>query len=186
MGLDGELSESDVASHDLYPKKWTQIFKKHCFLLLKLIGNKDNMRTIYTDKQVRKLKKNPCVFDCDKHFIHYTFEFKKRAVELQKQGISPNIIWKRAGFDISIWKKNYCNDTVKDWRRLVRKGGLERLNARGGIQSDTGTKEERTKLNRLELQVKYLEAENDFLAKLRAKRAESNSGLLKNIKSLEN
>jgi transposase len=144
------------------------------------------MRTILTEKQITKLKKNPCVFDCTPGMIHYTFEFKKRAVELQKQGISPNTIWKRAGFDISIWKKNYCNDTVKDWRRLVRKGGLERLNARGGIQSDTGSKENKAKLKRLELQVQYLEAENDFLAKLRAKRAESNSGLKKNTKSSKN
>jgi hypothetical protein len=68
----------------------------------------------------------------------------------------------------------------------VRKGGLERLSVRGGIQSDTGSKEDKAKLKRLELQVKYLEAENDFLAKLRAKRAESNSGRLKNIKSLDN
>ncbi|MEX0918883.1 MAG: HTH domain-containing protein [Candidatus Paceibacterota bacterium] len=144
------------------------------------------MRTILTEKQVAKLKKNPCVFSCTRGMVHYTYEFKIRAIELQRQGISPNAIWKRAGFDTSIWKKNYCNDTVKDWRRLVRKGGLRRLTARGGIPSDTGTKEEKVKLKRLELQVKYLEAENDFLAKLRAKRAESNSGLKKNIKSSNN
>lgn len=58
--------------------------------------------------------------------------------------------------------------------------------ARGGIQSDSGSKEDKAKLKRLELQVKYLKAENDFLAKLRAKRAESNSGLKKNTKSSNN
>ena len=34
----------------------------------------------------------------------------------------------------------------------------------------------------LETQVAYLKAENDFLAKLRAKRAESNSSQNKNVK----
>jgi len=143
------------------------------------------MRTIYTDQQIRKLKKNPCVFDCDRHFIHYTYEFKIRAIELHKQGISSKEIWKRSGFDINIWKYNYCNDTVKDWRRLVKKGGLQRLTNRGGVQSDTGSKEQNSKIKRLELQVKYLEKENDFLAKLRAKRADLNSDLNKNIKSSE-
>lgn len=144
------------------------------------------MRTIYTEKQITKLKKNPCVFECTTHSIHYTYEFKIRALDLHSQGISPREIWKRSGFDINIWKYNYCNDTVKDWRRLVKKGGPERLTAQGGHQSDTGSKAERTELKRLRLQVKYLEAENDFLAKLRAKRAESNSGRVKNIKSSKN
>jgi transposase-like protein len=114
--------------------------------------------------------------------VHYIYEFKIRSLELHKQGVSPNEIWRRAGFDTGMWKKNYCNDTMKDWRRLVQKGGLQRLAVRGGIPSDSGTKEDKAKLKRLELQVKYLEAENDFLAKLRAKRAESNSGLKRNIK----
>jgi len=141
------------------------------------------MRIKYTKEQIAKLRKNPCVFDCASHFINYTYEFKTRAIELHKQGISPNEIWERSGFDITMWKKNYCSSTVKDWERLAQKGGLKRLTIRGGIQSDRGSKEEKTKIKRLELQIKYLEAENDFLAKLRAKRAESNSGLVKNIKS---
>jgi hypothetical protein len=41
-------------------------------------------------------------------------------------------------------------------------------------------------MKRMELQIKYLQAENDFLAKLRAKRAESNSGQKKNTKLSEN
>jgi len=144
------------------------------------------MRTIYTDKQIARLKKNPCVFDCKPHFISYTYEFKIRALELHRQGIKPKEIWKRAGFNINMWKKNYCNDTVKDWRRLVNKGGLEKLTKKGGIQSDTKSKAEKERTKRLELRVEYLEKENDLLAKLRAKRADSNSGLVKNIESLNN
>jgi transposase-like protein len=144
------------------------------------------MRTTYTPKQIAELKKNPCVFDCAPHFISYTYEFKIRALELHKQGIHPREIWKRAGFSLNTWKKNYCNDTVKDWRRLVKKGGLQQLTKTGGIQSDTKSKAERERVKRLELRVQYLEKENDFLAKLRAKRAESNSGRMKNIESSNN
>jgi len=154
--------------------------------LLELLPNKNSMRTILTKEQITRLKKNPCVFECTPHFVHYTYEFKIRALDLHAKNISPKEIWKRAGFDISIWKKNYCNDTVKDWRRLVRKGGLQRLNKMSGVQSDNRSKAEKEKTKRLELQVKYLKAENDFLARLRAKRAESNSGRVKNIKSLKN
>jgi transposase-like protein len=148
------------------------------------------MRTTFSREQIAELKWNPCVFSCSERSIHYTYEFKKRALELYMEGVSPNEIWRRAGFDVSIWKKDYCKYNIRDWRRMVRKGGLPSLTNFGGVQADRGPKAEGVidsdKVRRLELQVKYLEAENDFLAKLRAKRAESNSGRIRNSKSSEN
>lgn len=148
------------------------------------------MRTIYTKKQLAQLSQHPCVWRVTSKMIHYTYDFKKRALDLYDQGIKPNDIWKQAGFDINIWKKGYCRHTINDWRKLVKKGGLESLTARSGIQSDEGYRRARSpesdRVRRLELQVKYLEAENAFLAQLRAKRAESNSGLTKNTGSSEN
>jgi len=147
------------------------------------------MRTIFTSEQIAELKQNPCVFRCEQKSIHYTYEFKKRALDLYAQGIKPDEIWKQAGFDIHIWKKNYCRYTMKDWRRMVKKGGLESLLIPSGGQADYGYKRARSpeadRVRRLELKVKYLEKENDFLAKLRTKRAESNLGLVKNINSSE-
>lgn len=148
------------------------------------------MRTIFSKKQIARLKQNPCVFRCTEKSIHYTYEFKKRALDLYTQGISPNEIWRRAGFDVSIWKKGYCGSTLKDWRRLVRTKGIESLAQLGGVQSDTGPKNEKLidedTVKRLKLQVRYLQAENDFLAQLRAKKAESNFGRRKNSRSSEN
>ena len=143
------------------------------------------MRTIFSSEQIAELSKNPCVFECRERSIHYTYEFKKRALELYMEGVSPNEIWRRAGFDVSIWKKGYCRCTIKDWRRLVKKGGLHDLTKQGGVQSDRGSKDDSEEMKRLGLQIKYLKAENDFLAKLRAKRAESNSGRIKNSRSSE-
>jgi transposase-like protein len=138
------------------------------------------MRTTYSSEQIAQLQQNPCVWHVSERTISYTYEFKKRALDLYTQGIKPDEIWLQAGFDISIWKKDYCRYTIKDWRKMVRKGGMESLTKPSGVQSDVGYRKamspETDRMRRLELQVKYLEAENAFLAKLRAKRAESNSG----------
>jgi len=133
------------------------------------------------------LKQNPNVFNCTERLLSYTYEFKKRALELHKEGVYAREIWKRAGFDVSKWRSDYCKGTLKDWKDIVKKRGVEGLLKVDGIQYDRGpTNTDKDKLKRLELQVKYLEAENDFLAKLRAKRAERNSGRVRNTKSLEN
>jgi len=145
------------------------------------------MRIKYTNKQLDEFKNNPCVFNCTERLINYTYEFKLRAIELQKQGISPKEIWKRSGFDISIWRKTYFYETINDWKKIVKRSGVEGLLKSDGVQYDKGPNNtDKDKIKRLELQVKYLKAENDFLAKLRAKRAERNSGLIKNIKSSKN
>jgi uncharacterized protein with NRDE domain len=110
-----------------------------------------------------------------------TFEFKRSALELYAQGVGPKEIWRRAGFNVSKWNKNYFVLTLRDWKRIVLRSGEEGLNKLGGLQYDRGpSKEEKDKIKRLELQVKYLRAENDFLARLRAKRAERHSGRTKN------
>lgn len=71
----------------------------------------------------------------------------------------------------------------------MKRGGLESLTRLSGVQADSGYRRakspEADRVRRLELKVLYLEAENDFLAKLRAKRAESNSGRWKNTDSSE-
>ena len=148
------------------------------------------MRTTYSNEQTAQLQQNPCVWHVSRRTISYTYEFKKHALDMHAQGVKPDDIWKQASFDLSIWKEGYCRYTLKDWRKLVRKGGFESLTKPSGIQSDGGykkaTQPEADRLRRLELQVQYLEAENAFLARLRAKRAESNSGLNKNTGSSEN
>lgn len=133
------------------------------------------------------MKQNPNVFNCTERLLNYTYEFKKHALELHAEGVYAKEIWRRAGFDVSKWRFDYCRSTLKDWKEIVKKHGLEGLLKVDGIQFDRGpTNTDRDKIKRLELQVKYLAAENDFLAQLRAKRAESNSGRVKNTESSEN
>lgn len=151
------------------------------------------MRTIFSKEEIAEFKKHPCVFHVSERSIHYTYEFKKRAMELHAEGVSAREIWIRAGFNPDRWKYNYTYSTIKDWKRIIEKRGIDGLANFGGFQYDGGRsnkkeliKIESDKVKRLELQVRYLQAENDFLAKLRAKRAEQNSGRHKNIKSSEN
>lgn len=144
------------------------------------------MRKIFSNEEINRLSTNPCVFSCTERSIIYTYEFKKRVLELHVQGVSSKEIWRRAGFDISRWKNEYCKDTIKDWKKIVKMKGIEGLSRLRGSQATGRPKTkgvtDADKIKRLELQVKYLEAENDFLAKLRAKRAEPNSGQRKNSK----
>jgi hypothetical protein len=140
------------------------------------------MRNKFSSEQIEKLRLNPCVFNCSANSVNYTFEFKKRALELSDIGISAKEIWLRSNFDTSWWRKEYFRETIKDWKKIAAQKGIEGLIRSGGIQFDKGPSLNNSdKVKRLELQVKYLKAENDFLAKLRAKRAESNSGRIKNI-----
>jgi hypothetical protein len=145
------------------------------------------MRTTFTNEEISLLKQNPCVFSCTNNSVNYTYEFKKHALKLHEEGITAKEIWKRSGFDVTKWKKPYFKGTLYDWKKIVKKYGIDGLKKPGGIQYDPGPNNtDKDKLKRLELQVKYLEAENSFLAKLRAKRAESNSGRVINTKLSEN
>ena len=147
------------------------------------------MRTIFSNEELVELKRHPCVFSCTSKSINYTYEFKRHALEEYEKGVSPKNIWKQAGFDTSKWKKHYFRLTLRDWKRIVHRGNLSSLNNEGGVQHDDGVtkvlKSEKDKIKRLELHIRYLQAENAFLARLRAKRAERNSGRLKNIRSSE-
>ena len=133
------------------------------------------------------MKQNPNVFSCTEKSVNYTCEFKKRALELHRDGVYAREIWRRAGFDLGKWRDDYPRETLRDWKAIVKKHGIEGLLKVGGIQFDRGpTNIDKDKIKRLELQVRYLAAENDFLARLRAKRAERNSGQMKNSRSSEN
>jgi len=144
------------------------------------------MRTTFSSSEISELRRNPCVFDCTEKSVYYTHEFKRRALELYAQGVETKEIWRRSGFDVRKWKDEYFRGTLRDWRKAVERGGVEGLAKPGGTPHDRGpNKTSKDSTRRLELQVKYLQAENDFLAQLRAKRAESNSGRMKSTESFE-
>src|SRR3989338_4233902 len=145
------------------------------------------MRTTFSSEEIAELRRNPCVFDCTAKSVYYTIEFKQRALELQTQGVHTKEIWRRSGFDVSKWKDAYFRCTLRDWRNAVEKHWVAGLTRAGGTRRARGHNHtNKATIKRLVLQVKSLQAENDFLAQPRAKRAESNSGRTKNTESSEN
>ena len=131
-------------------------------------------RQIHSNKDIEKLKSNQYVLKCSKKMVIYTYEFKKKALELYKQGLSPNEIWRISDFDLNMFRTSHPRERVKGWRDIVKKRGLSGLKILHGSSGRRKTKDlsDVDKIKYLQLQVKYLEAENDFLAKLRAKKEE--------------
>ena len=96
------------------------------------------MRTTLSSEQIAALKRNPCVFTCTQNSVNYTYEFKQRALALHREGIPSREIWKRSGFNVDLWKKEYFKGTLHDWKKIVAKHGIEGLLKPGGIQYDRG------------------------------------------------
>lgn len=133
----------------------------------------------FTIEECLELCKNPNVVKCSNKAVTYSKEFKLKAVKQYiDEGMSSNEIFKLAGFSIMTIGKDTPKDRVSDWKHLYRlygEGGLitERRGKHGnGGRPTTKNLTEKEKLERLEAQVAYLKAENDFLKQLRAKRAE--------------
>jgi len=90
-----------------------------------------------------------------------------------------------AGFDLHVIGYDTPKECLKRWRRTYKESGVSAFTEeqRG---RPTGHKKEispEEQMRRLELEIRYLKEENLLLTHLRAKRAESNSRLHKNMNS---
>lgn len=106
---------------------------------------------------------------CSEKSISYTTAFKELAVKQYEAGLTSSEIFKTAGFDLNLIGKKQPKFCLRRWRAFGcdDKRGMHR----GGRKKD----ERNTEIDRLkwlEAEVKYLKAENAFLAQLRAKRVE--------------
>ena len=140
----------------------------------------------FSREEIEALMKHPCILKVSERSIAFTFDFKKHALELYEQGVSSREIWRQSGLNFR--RSDYPRECMKRWRGIVKKKGLRGLNEESrGIRA-TGRPKTKgltdvDRIKRLELEVAYLKAENAFLTQLRAKRAESNSGRTRNMKS---
>jgi transposase-like protein len=135
-------------------------------------------KRILTKEQVETLMKNLNVSKCSPKSITYSKEFKQKAVAMSKdKQMTYREIFEHCGFDLSIIGHGTPKECLKRWNRIYRSKGLIGLSedARGrksaGRIKIRGVSDQ-DRIKRLELEILYLKAENDFLAKLRAKRAE--------------
>jgi transposase len=132
-------------------------------------------KIIFTREQVNELLKNENVAHAGKT-IAYSKDFKIRAVKLYEQGFMPREIFRQAGFDLDVIGKKKPKNCLRDWNRIYKlkgEGGLkDETRGKGGGRPKTRKFTDAEKIKWLEAENAYLKAENDFLAKLRAKRAE--------------
>jgi len=134
----------------------------------------------YTKQQIEKLVKNKNVLRFNGKYFAYTADFKIRAVDQYlNEGMSPPEIFKEAGFDLKAIGKFRPRYLLHDWVHVLRAKGIDGFTTE---QRGKGLRQRRhkefakltdeEKIKKLELEVVYLKKENDFLVRLRAKRAE--------------
>lgn len=132
-------------------------------------------KRIFTKEEIESLRKNNNVVKCSERSISYGKDFKIEAVKEYEEGSTGRDIFNRAGFNLEIIGSDAPKSALKRWNKIYRKKGVAGLeiDSRGRNYGRRKTKEviEKDKIKRLEAQVAYLKAENDFLVKLRAKRA---------------
>ena len=131
-------------------------------------------KRIFTSKQILELLKNKAVAKCSEKSITYSNPFKLKAVELYGQGLSSSEIFRQSGFDLQVIGKKIPIECLKRWNRKYKATGTTGLSietrgrGRGGGRPKTKGLTDANKIKSLEMEVAYLKAENDFLAKLRA------------------
>jgi len=134
-------------------------------------------KTIFTEEQIEQLSSNANVSRCGERSITYGKNFKLNAVQLYQQGLTSTEIFRQAGFDLNVIGRGKPKECLKRWNRTCRIKGeavlaTETRGKGGGRPRKIQDKSDADKIKRLEAEVAYLKAENDFLTKLRAKRAE--------------
>lgn len=130
----------------------------------------------FTSEQINGLLGNRNVSKCSDRAITYDKDFKVKAVkQYRDDGKSAKQIFKESGFDLDAVGETTPQNCLKTWRRIFKiKGAAGLITETRGRSGRPRTKEltDAKKIEYLEAKVAYLKAENDFLAKLRAKRAE--------------
>lgn len=128
----------------------------------------------FTPEQINELLKNRYISKCSTKSITYSQEFKVLAVKKYDSGLTATQIFRDAGIDLVVVGKDIPDGRVRDWRKTYKSHGADKLRtesrgkSRGGGRPRTKGLTDSDKIRRLEVEVAYLKAENDFLAKLRA------------------
>ena len=125
-------------------------------------------KRIFSSEEQQRLQHNQNVQRCSEKSITYTSEFKKEAVRQYDTGLTSVEIFKQAGFDLNLIGKHQPKECLRRWRT----NGCTDLRGKHTSQKKINANTETDRLKWLEAEVKYLKAENAFLAQLRAKRAE--------------
>lgn len=124
-----------------------------------------------SDSERKRLLKNKYVSKITRDRIVYTSEFKVYAVHENLKGRSPSDIFRESGVELSLFGPEYPKDTLKRWRKIHQSRGdqglCENLQGKKSIGRPRKTYNPDDPESMKE-RIAYLEAENEFLKKLRA------------------
>lgn len=81
-------------------------------------------KVLFTDNEVRKLRKNKYVKNVSNNSITYTDEFKEKIVfETENYKKFPRQVFEECGFDINIIGIKRAEDAAYRWRKQYRNYG---------------------------------------------------------------
>lgn len=120
------------------------------------------------------LEKSPGILKVGDKQISFTKKFKESAVLAYQNGKTPGEIFLSVGLDPKIFLDDYCCKSILRWKAAIEKHGVTALNderrgkkASGRPRGNGKPKRPKTQ-TQFEERLAYLEAENEFLKKLRA------------------
>lgn len=125
---------------------------------------------MFSDKDRRSLESNPLVQSVGLNQVQFTVKFKLKALKLHAEGLRPADIFLKLGVDPNLFLKDYPKKCLSRWKKIIEIHGEKGLEQERRGKGATGRpkkadlKDEKDLLAR----IAYLEAENDFLKKLRA------------------
>lgn len=131
-------------------------------------------KRVFNEKQIKGLLKNVNVARCSDRSISYTKEFKLLAVKQYQEGKIGREIFQEAGFNIKLIGKDLPKGCLLRWRRKYQlKEGIGLSKDERGKSGNCGRPKTKgltdtDRIKRMTIEIAYLKAENDFLAKLRA------------------
>ena len=118
----------------------------------------------FNEEELQRLSNNPNVLYVTSSSIHYTSDFKSKAIREYELGKSAREIFTEAGFDLSQISKHsdYASKMLSKWRK-------ENCNNTSNIHYPKKKgKVKLTDYQKMAARLEYLEAENEFLKKLSA------------------
>ena len=133
-----------------------------------------NRRT-FTTEQIKNLSENKNVDRCGLRSVRYTMDFKASALKkYNEEGLSAVEIFEAAGFDLTVIGKRAPNRLMNQWNASLRPKKDRELilqdqnKAKVAIKRIKNIRETRN----FKAKLVYLEAENNFLKRLRAVKRE--------------
>ena len=117
----------------------------------------------FKEEEIQRLNELPCIEKATDKLLIFKQSFKREAVEKRKEGYTANQIFTEAGIDISKYAPKYFHHLLKRWRHENLSDDVKRGRPKKTVK---GINE--MSLDELKARVAYLEAENDFLKKLKA------------------